>query len=756
MNKNRTTHAMAGVLMVVFIMAFLIVTGRFLYIQASGEVDGVSLDEWAKKVRTTAYTLDAERGKIYDKNGMMLAYDMPTFRMYAIVDEAYSENLEEPQHVVDPVETADKLAPLLNADRDYLLERLNNGLSNEKAKQIEFGTIGKGISIQTKEEIDALKLPGINFVRENIRYYPNGMFASHIIGFARETNPEDDEEAEAEIEGVAGIEREMNELLKGKNGFISYQRDIYNKKLLKPNEIIQLPDNGDDVYLTIDQKIQTLLEDVLSQVDEKYAPERMTAIVMNPKTGEIIAMSNRPSYNPNNPANVKNWYNDAISTPFEPGSTIKMFTWAAAIESGVYKGSDSYKSGQYQISNNITPVKDFNGGKGWGVISYDEGFARSSNVAASKLVWEIMGPETFLEYLKAFDFDKPSGIDLPGEVTGQILYNWPLEKITTSFGQGSTATPIQIMKAATAIANDGKMVQPYVIDKIVDPDTGTIIENHETTVVGEPISKETAQQVRELLVSAVQSEHATGSRFHLDDYSVGGKTGTAQIPNPDQPGYLTGNENYVFSFLGMAPADDPELMMYVSVKQPTLEFESGVEPGSAPVSFIFNNVMENALHYLNIDPDRGESTNDVKASEIPNVVGKSVSSVKETLTKIGVNYTVVGSGNKVVGISVEEGTKVLPNERVLILTDHPTMPDILGWSLRDVLKLSEMMELETEPLGNGFVITQSIEPGSDLSKGAYLGVELKTPKELKEMEVKGDESSEAEETEAEESADSFE
>ncbi|WP_047984559.1 penicillin-binding protein [Ornithinibacillus californiensis] len=747
MKKNRTTHAMAGVFMVIFVMAFLIVTGRFLYIQASGEVEGVSLNDWAENVRTASYTLDSERGNIFDKNGMTLAYDMPTFRMYAIVDEKFSENLEEPQHVDDPVGTADKLAPLLDADRDYILERINNGIDNGRT-QVEFGNVGKGISLHVKDDIEALNLPGIRFIKENIRYYPNGMFASHIIGFAQEKALEEGE-TKTEIIGITGIEREMNELLKGQDGFISYQRDIYNKKLLNPNEVVRLPDNGDDVYLTIDQKIQTLLEDVMSQVDEKYAPERMTAIVMNPKTGEIVAMSNRPSYNPNNPANVENWYNDAISTPFEPGSTIKMFTWAAAIESGVYKGDEGYQSGSYQVTERDRAINDFNGGKGWGVISYDEGFARSSNVAAAKLVWEKMGPDTFLENLYAFDFDKPTGIDLPGEVQGSILYNWPIEKITTSFGQGSTTTPIQIMKAATAIANDGKMLKPYVIDKIVDSDTGKVLEDHKPEVVGEPISKETAEQVRKLLVGAVQSEHAVGRRFNLDDYSVGGKTGTAQIPNPEGGGYLYGHENYVFSFIGMAPIDDPELMMYVSVKQPTLEFETGIEPGSAPVSFIFNNVMENALHYLNIDPDKGEISS-VQVSEIPNLTGKSVSSAVDILNSKKINYSLVGNGDKVVQISVEEGAKVLANERVIVVTNTPTMPNIIGWSLRDVLKLTDMLELDLETFGNGFVVTQSIEEERDLTKGAYLGVELKTPKELQEL--KSEENAET----GEEPVDTFE
>lgn len=740
MKKNKTTHAMAGLLMVIFVVAFLIVTGRFLFIQASGVVEGVSLDDWAKGVRTTSYKLESERGKIYDKNGMTLAYDMPTFRMYAVIDEKFSENLEEPQHVMDPVETAEKLAPLLNAEKDYILDRINLGIDKELS-QVEFGSVGKGISLHTKDDIEALGLPGIKFIKENIRYYPNGMFASHIIGFARETEEEINGKMEQKIEGISGIEHEMDSLLKGVDGYISYQRDIYNDKLLDPNEVVQMPDNGDDVYLTIDQKIQTLLEDVLTQVDEKYNPERMTAIVMNPKTGEIIAMSNRPSYNPNNPADVENWYNDAISTPFEPGSTVKMFTWAAAIETGVYNGGEGYLSGTYQVSERDRPIGDFNGGKGWGTISYDEGFARSSNVAAAKLVWEKIGPDTFLEYLNAFDFDQPTGIDLPGEVQGSILYNWPIEKITTSFGQGSTATPIQIMKAATAIANDGKMVKPYIIDKIVDPDTKQVVKKTEPEVVGEPISASTAQKVRDLLVSAVESENATGKRYKLDDYSVGGKTGTAQIPDP-KGGYLSGNENYVFSFLGMAPADDPELMMYVSVKQPTLEFENGVEPGSAPVAFIFNNVMENALHYLNIEPDQGDVTN-IEAYEIPNLIGKSTSSVVEQLTNAGLQYSIVGNGSKVMKVSVEEGTKVLPNEKVIIITDSPTMPNIIGWSLRDVWKLSDMIGLELEAIGNGFVITQSVEEGRAIDTGDYLGVELKTPVEMLEssdstIETEGD------------------
>src|SRR5699024_561742 len=388
----------------------------------------------------------------------------------------------------------------------------------------------------------------------------------------------------------------------------------------------------------------------------------------DPKTGGILAMGNRPSYNPNNPENVENWYNDVISTPFEPGSTTKMFTWAAAIDSGVYNGEEYYQSGKYVVNEKIEPINDHNGGAGWGAITYNEGFRRSSNVAASKLVWEKMGADTFLEYLERFDFDKTTGIDLPNEVAGNILYNWPSEKLRAAFGQGSTFTPIQQIKAASAIANDGKMVKPYVIEKIVDPNSGETIEEREPEIVGEPISKETADQMLELLDSVVNSKEGTGKPYRLDDYTVVGKTGTAQIPDPEGRGYMSGRENNIFSFLGMAPKDDPQLIMHVSVKQPELPAD---ESGSAPVAFIFKNVMENGLHYLNIEPDKENEQETIETVTFPAVKGKEAKKVEKELEKSGATITVVGKGNKVTDANVEEGSSFFPNQRIILLTETP-------------------------------------------------------------------------------------
>jgi penicillin-binding protein 2B len=505
MKKLRATNGVTIFFMVLFSVLFMVLFGRLVYIQASGEVEGVDLNEWADKQRTTSYTIPAERGKIFDRTGMILADNRPVYRIYAIIDETYTASNGDPLYVTDPVKTAKELSPFLHLDESKIL----NLLKQENKFQVEFNNID--LSEEEKEEIEKLNLTGIYFTKHMERYYPNGEFASHIIGFNKVNE-------DGSIVGAMGIEASCNDTLTGTNGSISYKQDKYAKKLLHPDETIKQAKDGNHVYLTIDQKIQTFLEDAMSEVQDKYEPEKIMAMVMNPKTGEVLAMSNRPSFNPNIRDNIENWYNDIIAYPFEPGSTMKIFTVAAAIDSGNYNGNELFKSGTYRYLDNVSPVHDHNWGVGWDYISFDEGFQRSSNVAMAKLVWEKMGTETFLEYLKKFDFDKLTDIDLTGEIQGRILYQWPSEKVTTSFGQGTTVTPIQLMKAATAVVNDGKMVKPYVISKIVDSATGEIIEKGKTEIVGEPISKETADHVMDLLESVITEEEGTGyGVYNLED-----------------------------------------------------------------------------------------------------------------------------------------------------------------------------------------------------------------------------------------------
>ncbi|WP_416143260.1 penicillin-binding protein [Paraliobacillus zengyii] len=716
MKKNKTTSTMANLFILIFVVIFLTLSGRFLYIQATGEIQGIDLQEWADDRRTNNYAIEANRGTIYDRNGMDLAQDRATYSLYAIVDEAYSTNLDNPKHVDNVDKTAEALAPLLDMEVAEVKSVLQTGIENDKF-QVEFGANGSQLSQEVKLDIEALDLPGINFDEEAKRYYPNGTFASQIIGLAQKND-------DSIITGITGIEAQLDDYLQGTNGSISYKRDKYNTKLLDPDEIIQEEEDGDNVYLTIDQKIQTFLEDAMSQVVEDYNPARITATVIDPKTGEILAMSNRPSYNPNDLENVENWYNDVVSTPIEPGSTMKAFTLAAAIEEGVYNGDELYESGSYKIDEIEKPITDYN--QSWGLIPFDEGIRRSSNVAVSKLVWEKMGTETFLEYLNAFHFDQNTGIDLPREQAGTILYNYTIEKLTTAYGQGSTVTPIQLIQAATALANDGNMMKPYVISKITDSETGQIVEETESEVVGNPISEETANQVLDILETVVTEEDGTAHNiYNLSDYSVAGKTGTAQL---SQGGYLTGANNYIFSFLGMAPKEDPELIMYITVQQPELEVG---EAGSAPVSYIFKNVMENSLHYLNIQPDKEEQET-VATYTFPEVIGESVDEVKANLEENDLKVTMIGNGESVTASSVTSGEKVVSGEHILLVTDNPTMPNITGWSLRNVIELGELVDLDLEYIGSGYATSQSVKTGSDIGENTYMMVEFSPPENTEE------------------------
>lgn len=430
----------------------------------------------------------------------MLAQDANSYRMVA--------ELKGAKPVEDKEDTAKKIAGVLGTGEDAILAALNKDRS-----QVEFGTLGKGLTKEKKEQIEALKLPGITFITENARVYPNGDFASYVIGHAR---PNDNGIAVGEF----GLEKSLDKYLGASNGEVAYTGDRKGVSLDGGKVNVKAPKNGDNVYLTLDQRIQSYLEDAMKEASKHYEPESLIGIVADPKTGKILAMSSKPSYDPNQ-ENNKYFYNDAIANAFEPGSTMKIFTLAAAVNEGVYKGQDFYQSGTYQVGNR--KIKDHNGGAGWGSITFDEGVERSSNVAFAILGDQKLGPDRFRKYIHNFGLDEKTNIDLLGEGSNTILFDQQIQQVTTAFGQGSTVTPIQLVQAATAIANDGKMMKPYTIDKIVDPITGKVQLEHKPEEVGKPVSKDTAAQVRQLLERVVTSPKGTGTAYKVDGYSVGGK-----------------------------------------------------------------------------------------------------------------------------------------------------------------------------------------------------------------------------------------
>ena len=561
--KQRNINLGATILFIIFGLLFFALLFRFVYIQATGEVKGQPLAAKAAQQYSDFRTIEAKRGTIYDRNGEVIAEDRSSYSLIAILDKKMTTDPNEPNHVVNIEKTASELSKYIDIKESAIKKILKDGKEKERF-QVEFGAAGRDITYETKKKIEKLKLPGITFTREMKRFYPNGIFASHVIGF---TETEQIEGNKSITVGKLGLEKSLNDVLTGTNGSFKFESDLWGYLLPNGKEQIKAAEDGKDVYLTIDRKIQILLEDAMNKVVDEYNPKKIIAIVADPKTGEILAMGQRPTFDPETRAGIENsWYNEAIETSFEPGSTMKIFTLAAAVQEGVFNPNEGFQSGTYVIDPKSKAIRDHNGGSGWGTISYAEGVQRSSNVAFAKIANEKLGFEKFREYLTKFGLDQPTGIDLPNETSGKIAYTYPIEKATTAFGQGTAITPIQQVQALTAVANDGNMMKTHVIDKIVDPDSGETIKEIKKNVVGTPISESTATQVRDYLETVISGEHGTGKNYAIEGYQVAGKTGTAQIPG--NGGYLTGASNYIFSFLGMAPKDDPELIMYVAVQQP--------------------------------------------------------------------------------------------------------------------------------------------------------------------------------------------
>ncbi len=715
----------AVLLLFIVLFLFSVILSRFFYIQTTKEIKGQDLQALGEERWASSQVLKGVRGTIYDRFGGVLAEELTSYTVYAVL------NQDQASYVKDPSDTAKKLAPYVNMDEGEL-ERL---LSSDKF-QVELGAHAKNLTHERMEEIKNLKLPGIFFREEPKRYYPKQTFASHVIGYT---------ERDMKTSRM-GLEDDLDELLRAEDGVIKYQSDRKGIPLPDPNRHITPAKNGYDVYLTIDSNIQVALEQVMTKVEAQYKPNKIVAIVADPKTGEILAMSNRPSFNPNEYENITNYINYAVSDRYEPGSTMKMFTVAAAIEEGVYNGQGEwYQSGKYRIGPNT--ISDHNQGRGWGSITYDEGFLRSSNVAMAKLALEKLKPEKLYEYWNRFGFTEPTGIDLPNETTSLIANHYPIDAATTAFGQGTAVTPIQQIQAATAIANDGKMMKPHVVDRIENPETGTVVQKTEPEIVGEPISKETAKKMRNLLEQVVTASAGTGKSYYLEGFDVIGKTGTAQIPKPNGKGYLHGRGQNIFSFLGMAPKDDPRVIVYVAVDRPNL---APHEAGSEPTAMIFNTIMKQSLQYLNIAPTMQELKEQVETGFVTeDYINQSVSETKARLEEEGLEVVVLGNGAKIVAQMPTTGKGMLAGERIFLRTDGNVvqMPDMNGWSIRDVRKFAEVMEMNPTIFGHGYVKKQSIEPDSTIQPGDYAVIELQLRQEEQEETGEDQESEDGEEEE---------
>ena len=710
--KKRTKNNIRYSKIVIFASLFLFacMIGRVIQLGLSPEIDGVNLKELASKRTTATENLSAQRGNIYTEDGEPLAQNVSSYKLIAYLDKKRTTDKKNPQHVVNKEETAKKLAPILGMKEEEVLKFL----SKEGVYQTEFGAKGKGLSELTKNKIEALDLPGIDFIESFKRYYPKGDFASYTVGYAKtETNEETGEET---ISGEMGIEKYYDKILKGEDGYVTYQKDLQGYKIADTPERRKEATQGKDIYLTIDSQIQFFVEQALNNADIDYDWEWFNITIMDAETGALLASATTPSFDPNI-RNITNYLDPTVSSPYEPGSTMKTFTYMAAMENGVYNGSETYKSGVYTTKDG-TEIGDWNR-NGWGVITYDKGYAMSSNVGVINLINRHMSSTMLRQYFKKLGFGRKTGIQLPNEETGKLDFKYETEIYNAGFGQGITTTPIQNVKAMTSLTNDGMLLEPYVVKKIVNPETKEVILKNKRTEIERVASTETVQKIIQLMDDCVNGIGNTGSGFRIPSKELIGKTGTAQIAAEDGSGYLSGQEDIISSFSGIYPKSNPKLIIYASVKRPS---GGSQKPLSNAIKEIVNNA---AKYYGNEDG----TTKEVEIIEykVSSFINQKLETVKTTLKSEKMNYKVIGSGDKVVKQYPEKNDKVTNKDTIYLITNDQniTVPNVVGLSSKVANNLLNLLGIKVKLDGVGYVTKQNIASGTKITEGMEITLTLK-------------------------------
>ncbi|WP_461239688.1 penicillin-binding transpeptidase domain-containing protein [Paucilactobacillus sp. N302-9] len=684
---------------------FIILGVRFAYIGIFKDVQNVNLKNRAEKLYTQQHVIQAKRGTIYDANNNAIAEDTNTYTIYAVIDKNQKSASGKPLYVTNKQRTAEVLSKYLGLSQTKIREILTPSKPN--TFQVEFGSVGANISIATKQKIESANLNGINFIATPSREYPNGKFASQLIGLAQPMTNKKNQQTS--LVGQMGIEKALNSQLTGVNGIKKSKTDTSGYQINDSQQISKKVKNGNDVYTTLDNKLQTLLENSMDAAYKSSQSESMNAMVMNAKTGEIVAATQRPTFNSDTKSGIeKLWRNTLIEDTYEPGSTMKVFSLSAAIDSGHFNPNGYYHSGTYAIGGG--QVTDWDQG-GWGSITYKEGFFRSSNVAMAHLE-QLMGAKTWKTYLNKFGFFEPVKVGLGTEASGATPFKGTLEQANTAFGQGITVTAVQMMQGFSAIANNGTMLKPYFISKIKNPTTGKTIKSYHKKVVGHPITKSTAKKVRQYMQGVIYSKVGTGGVYEIPGYRIAGKTGTAQIGSAH--GYESGATNYIYSFVGMAPAKNPQYVMYITMKKP----KSRSQVAEKFMSPVFQQVMKQAL-----DEHKAQSSSQVNFVKVPKITGKQVNKAQLLLTDKKLQPVVLGADSQVLEQSFAADQSVLQKSRIFVKTSgQMTMPDLSGWSKSDVDRFANFTGLKLTQKGSGFVKDQSIKSGTVFHKNQTISV----------------------------------
>ncbi|NTM87267.1 penicillin-binding protein [Enterococcus faecium] len=685
---------------------FFLFAVRFSYIVIGGHVAGTSLAEKTKQLYQGSEVVKAKRGTIYDRNGVALAEDASSYSIKAILSKTYTSG-DKKLYVEE--KNFDKIAEILHKnlsiDKKDALNILEDGAKKE-LYQVEFGSYGKNISQETKQNIEAdMKkegVAGLYFVDHQARMYLNGVFSSHFIGYAV---PDKDENG---LVGKLGLESAYNDILSGKDGKIIYQKDNFQNPLPGTVAEEEKAVDGQDIYTTLDSRLQSYLETLMDQVNEEYQPEELTAVLMKAKTGEILAMGQRPTFNPETMEGLTGedaiWRNFLVQDSYEPGSTMKVFTTAAAIEEGEFNENETFQSGKIQVEDATINDHDF-GEKG--VLTMRQALSWSSNVGMVILEQRLGG--RWYNYLQKLGFGQSTHSGLDDEVNGALPTSNIVDRAMSAYGQAVGVTNFQMMKAFTSIANNGTMIQPRYISKVVDPQTGEE-RTTQTEVLGQPFSKETTEKVREYMRDVVESENYGSAYgvYSVPGYNVSAKTGTAQIAS-DTGGYQTGDTAYLYSIVEMVPSEDPDYVLYLTMKHPKTYDRMALAK-------IANPLMKRAMDFKETEEDTDTETKTEKVS-VADYRNLEADVAAADAQKSGLQPVVIGNGKKVQKQSTANGDQLISGEKLILYTGgDKLMPDVTGWSKADIMKLGKILGIEVSFDGDGYCVKQELAPYEKITK----------------------------------------
>lgn len=667
---------------------------------------GHNLIDYANKAHQSEKVIEAWRGKILDRNGDELVSTRRSYDVYFKIKKYKNDN-EQNIDWIKPNEVealAPKIAKILNFDSQEMLKKLRT----KGVNQVEIGKSGKDLTVSTKEKLDKLNNAGIHFVQTTSRYYADPLLGSMLFGYTQK-------DKDNKIIGVNGIEKYMNDRLSGKDGTESYLVDREGFKIPHTQPSIKKEVNPQDIKLTIDQHIQTILEREVNAGQKRNNAEWVMGIITDAKTNKVLGASASPGFNLESLKGIKLFNSPLANDTYEPGSVMKIFTWSNAIENGNYNGNARYMSGHIDIQD--FTIKDHVEG-GWGMTTYDEGFYRSSNVAAIKLTQmagrtKTEGYSNYLKFLKTLGFGSQTGVEIADEKSGHIpSYTSESEVATTTFGQNILVTPFQLLQGMSILTSDDNgLYAPRLIDTITDSKTNKVVYKYSKSKVHKlthVIKKSTAKKVLDLMYNTVSGPdfNKTGTNFAVDGYKIGVKTGSAQIAD-EISHYSTADNLMLLSGMSVAPIDNPKVNIYIAMKRP--------HSGQWDIPTIYRPIAKDVLAYLGTSSNSNQKINksvkEVKEIHLPSLVNMSVSEAKDFIKMYGFKSIILGNGNHVLSQLPNNNEIVFTNDTIILNTStKKIIPNFNNYSEREARNIAKILNLRLKVIGSGYVYSQSRPP----------------------------------------------